>query len=70
MWETVSAKADSEVPGWVREGDGKVGGGVVENGNGNGGVAMAGGLGGLGRKFGPGMVVNLSGVRPVGVGGG
>ena len=42
VWETVSAKADTEVPGWVKEGARSKG------------------------KFGPGMVVNMTGARPVG----
>jgi len=52
VWATVMAKADGEVPGWVRE-EGR--------GAGVGGVG-----GGGGRKAGPGMVVNLSGARPAG----
>ena len=46
VWDVVKAKADVEVPGWVREEK-------------RGPAAMGG-------KFGPGMVVNLSGARPVG----
>ena len=48
VWETISGKADSEVPGWVKE-------------------EKASGVGvGMMSKFGPGMVVNLSGARPAG----
>ncbi len=45
VWDVLNARADKEVPGWVRE-EKK-------------GPA-------LGAKFGPGMVVNLSGARPAG----
>ncbi|KAL9131454.1 MAG: hypothetical protein Q9217_000602 [Psora testacea] len=47
MWDVIEAKANKEVPGWVKE--------------------EKKSLGGLGGNFGPGMVVNLSGARPVGV---
>lgn len=46
VWDVIKAKADTEVPGWVK--------------------AEKKGPGGLGGKFGPGMVVNLSGARPAG----
>lgn len=46
VWDVLNARADKEVPGWVRE-EKK-------------GPAVMGG------KFGPGMVVNLSGARPAG----
>ena len=46
VWDVLNARADKEVPGWVRE-EKK-------------GPATMGG------KFGPGMVVNLSGARPAG----
>ena len=46
-WEVISSRADSEVPGWVREEK----------------KPQA-----FGGKFGPGMVVNLSGARPAGAG--
>lgn len=49
VWDVISAKADEEVPGWVKE------------------KKRAPALGG---KFGPGMVVNLSGARPAGAGSG
>ena len=47
VWDVLNARADKEVPGWVRE------------------EKKASTFGG---KFGPGMVVNLSGARPVGAG--
>lgn len=47
VWDVISARADTEVPGWVRE------------------ERKANAFGG---KFGPGMVVNLSGARPAGAG--
>jgi hypothetical protein len=47
VWDVLSARADKEVPGWVRE------------------EKKASAFGG---KFGPGMVVNLSGARPAGAG--
>lgn len=62
VWETVCAKSDPEVPGWVQETDRKT---AVAGEDG----AQMGIAGGLGRKYGPGMVVNLTGARPVGVGG-
>ncbi len=48
VWETISGKADSEVPGWVKQ-EGKSRGG------------------GLGGKFGPGTVINMTGARPAGL---
>ncbi|KAL6715145.1 hypothetical protein ACLMJK_007409 [Lecanora helva] len=47
IWDIIHARADGEVPGWVRE-EKK--------------TTASGG------RFGPGMVVNLSGARPVGSG--
>lgn len=47
VWDVTSARADGEVPGWVRE---------------KKKIPAYGG------KFGPGMVVNLSGARPAGSG--
>ena len=47
VWETISGKADSEVPGWVMQES----------------RSKSRGLGG---NFGPGMVINLTGVRPIG----
>ena len=44
VWDVIQAKANGEVPGWVRNEKKGVGGG----------------------KFGPGMVVNLTGARPAG----
>ena len=46
VWDVIKAKANAEVPGWVKE--------------------EKQGPGALGGKFGPGMVVNLSGAKPVG----
>ena len=51
VWQVISGKFDDEVPGWVQEQKPMSGG--------------AGALGGRGAA-GPGMVVNLSGARPVG----
>lgn len=61
VWETISSRADPEVPGWVKESDSKPGG-ITANGRG------ARGFGG--GNYGPGMIVNLSGVRPIGAGDG
>ena len=51
VWDVIKARADTEVPGWVRDPKREI------NGVGAGGP----------RRAGPGMVVNLSGARPVGV---
>lgn len=51
MWKVIEARGGEEVPGWKKEQ--KV-------------VPQAGGAFGGGMRAGPGMVVNLSGARPVG----
>ena len=47
VWDIISARADTEVPGWVREEKKPTA---------------------PGEKFGPGMIINLSGARPAGAG--
>lgn len=55
VWEVVSARSDAEVPGWKKE-EAPVG------------RKFGSGMAGPSSDFGPGTVVNLSGVRPVGSG--
>ena len=52
IWQTIEAKADPDVPGWVQEEKTAPAGGLGP-----------GGIGGMG-----GRVVNLSGARPAGAG--
>ncbi|KAI9833732.1 MAG: hypothetical protein M1819_003465 [Sarea resinae] len=65
VWEVVSRRETESVPGWKRDED------IVGGGGRGGGVFGGGGGGGAAvGRLGPGMVINLSGARPVGAVGG